>query len=260
MVTISGTAAVTSRRLREYTRTSSSTLWTWMRAPSSLYSNEALPSSASAPPTSVGRIGEHRLDRLKRRQRKRREAGFAVGERGARHRREVAGEHRRAPDPSGRNARCACDGVGQHAFERALPELAEQQTEEEVLLVGGRGTHQLAQELQPGRGRSRAGNRRDAIEQQVNRGELETRRVNRWHAARAGEHGAANLHPTLTRLAAQKRDHDRDLVGRHAAQQIGQVRHLLQPARGAGDRPGNRHHRVETHPPIVPKSGCRRQA
>ena len=61
--TTSGTATLTSRRLREYTRTSSPALCTWIRAPSSLNSTDARPRSRIAAPTpsaesaSIGWIG-----------------------------------------------------------------------------------------------------------------------------------------------------------------------------------------------------------
>src|SRR5207249_992835 len=50
--TTSGTRAVTSWRWRVNTRTSSPALWSWMRAPSSLYSKAAGPSRSSAASTS----------------------------------------------------------------------------------------------------------------------------------------------------------------------------------------------------------------
>src|SRR2546430_33295 len=51
--TTSGTATVTSFSWREKTRTSSPALCTWIRAPSSLYSNAASPSSVRASATSA---------------------------------------------------------------------------------------------------------------------------------------------------------------------------------------------------------------
>src|SRR6266568_1621671 len=63
--TTSGTATVTSFSWREKTRTSSPALCTWIRAPSSLYSNAASPSSARASATSpaawasIGWIGRN---------------------------------------------------------------------------------------------------------------------------------------------------------------------------------------------------------
>ena len=62
--TTSGTRAVTSWRWRVKTRTSSPALWSWIRAPSSLYSKVAAPSRSIAASTSsavlasMGAIGE----------------------------------------------------------------------------------------------------------------------------------------------------------------------------------------------------------
>ena len=95
----------------------------------------------------AGRVGEHRLDRLKRPQGKLRQPGLAIGERGARDRREIAGEHRGATDCCERHARGPRDRIHQHAFEGALAKLAEQQAEQKVLFVGRGFGHQLAQQL-----------------------------------------------------------------------------------------------------------------
>ena len=147
----------------------------------------------------------------------------------------------------------ARDGVGQHAFERALAQLAEQQAEQEILLVGGRAPDQLAQQLRrvatPIRRPTTPARRSNS---RVDLAELERRR--RRPAARravAGQDGAADLHPALTRLAAQKGDDDRDFVRRHPGEQIGQVADFSSrpavpaTAREISDDLG------ETHPPIV---------
>jgi len=51
-----------------------------------------------------------------------------------RDRAEIAGEHRRAPDVGDRNARGGGDRLDHHAFEGALPQLADEQPHEEILL------------------------------------------------------------------------------------------------------------------------------
>ena len=78
--TISGTACVTSFKLREYTLTSSPDLWTCTRAPSILYSSAASPIEASASGHVVGRLREHRLDRPKQLDVVSRQARFALFE------------------------------------------------------------------------------------------------------------------------------------------------------------------------------------
>jgi hypothetical protein len=83
-----------------------------------------------------GRIGEHRLNRLEQRDDKCVECGRPCGQRRPRHLRQPTGHHRRAPDESGGDPRRPCDGFHQHPFKRTLTQLAEQQSNNEVLLVG----------------------------------------------------------------------------------------------------------------------------
>ena len=103
--TISGTAAVTSLRLRVKTRTSSPALWTWTRAPSSFHSSAAVPSWASARRDVVRRTREHRLHRLQEPDRRSARARLRLrSARPSRPRAKPAGEHRRAPHRRPREA------------------------------------------------------------------------------------------------------------------------------------------------------------
>ena len=67
--TSSGTRAVTSWSWRVKTRTSSPALWSWMRAPSSLYSKAASPRRSSASVDVLRRAREHGRDRRQQAQR-----------------------------------------------------------------------------------------------------------------------------------------------------------------------------------------------
>ena len=75
--TTSGTRSVTSWSCRVKTRTSSPALWTWMRAPSTLYSKAASPRRSRASPTSsavlasIGATGDRRRMREARQGRRR---------------------------------------------------------------------------------------------------------------------------------------------------------------------------------------------
>jgi hypothetical protein len=96
----------------------------------------------------IGRgVREHRLDRLKRLQHEASERPIAAAERDARHRREAAGEHGSAANLGSCDAGCARHRFNQDAFERALPKLAEEETDEEVMLPGCRPPQQIAQSL-----------------------------------------------------------------------------------------------------------------
>ena len=142
-----------------------------------------------------------------------------------------------------------------------MPELAEQQAEQEVLLLCGRGAHERAQQLRAGGGRSGSGHRGDPIEQRINFDQLEARGVRGRHVAQPGQRGAADLHPPLPRLAAEEGDHDRDFFGRDAGEEIRQVSDLLQPPGCAGDRARDLRHRPQMHQTIVanPNEGLARR-
>ena len=72
-----------------------------------------------------GGLGEHRLQRPADRQAQGREPRLAVGQRDRRDRAEVAAEHQRPPDRGEPHVRRLRDGVGHHARERALAQVAD---------------------------------------------------------------------------------------------------------------------------------------
>ena len=129
------------------TRTSSPPLCTWMRAPSSLYSNAARPSVPSASATSsagwasIGLIGRNSWTA---------NPGHPVRPSPSAARATVPKSPAiiTAPDVVGRQPTRLGDGFGHQAFERALAQLAEQQPDQEILLVGRGAGEQLVQ--QPG--------------------------------------------------------------------------------------------------------------
>jgi hypothetical protein len=97
-VTTSGTAGVTSRRFRVYTFTSSPTLWTWnARAVQFVFERRLAQRLERAAHIACG-VGQHRLHRLEWLQHEPRKRVLAIHERCPRHRREIAGQHRRPAD------------------------------------------------------------------------------------------------------------------------------------------------------------------
>jgi hypothetical protein len=140
-------------------------------------------------------FGEHRLNRLERAQQKLRQLGVAIDDGGVRDGSEIARQHAGAPDPRGRNARRARDGLDQHPLERALSELAEQQAHEEVLLVGRRPAEQPAQDLGAGTRGSGASRSRQTIECAIDVRDLEVGRGRGRHVAHGRQLGAADADP-----------------------------------------------------------------
>ena len=84
---------------------------------------------------------------------------------------------------AGSDARRACDGLDEHAFERALPQLAEQQPQQKILLVGRGAAEQVAKQPGPRRSRPGAAGCGDAIEGGVDVANLERRSIGRRDVA-----------------------------------------------------------------------------
>ena len=221
-------------------RTSSPALCTWMRAPSSLYSSAASPSDRQ---------------RLARRRRRRRRASAApAAERGGRSassaaapparsaagdRRQVAGQHRRAPHARGRHACRARDGLDEHAFERALAQLAEEQPDEKVLLVdpwrGSRAvcSRSTRRRVLPGPEDAATSANTPSTSASVSEASIRRRHVPCFTNRRAADSDA-----TLWSCAGQIRNRDPQLVGRDLCKKRREVVDLTQPAGGPRHRAG----------------------
>ena len=258
--TTSGTAAVTSRSCASTPARRRRTLCTWIRAPSSLYSSDASPSSCRAVVDVGRRPGQHRLDRLKRPHDERVERGLALDERSARNWRESPGEHGRAPDTGRRDFRRPRHGLEQHPFERALTQLAEHQADEKILFVRGRaraadraGFAAFAP-ADPG---PRGG---DAFEGRIDVAELERGSFGRRRGARLVDGGAANPDAALTRRSAQESNRDLDFGRRECSEECRETVDLLQAAARLGDGPGREHQLRKPHTRMLPKESANRRA
>ena len=102
-----------------------------MRAPSSFHSTDEARPSAERVVDRLGRRGQHRLHRLEHREADRLEPGPSLGQRHPTRAADVAAQHHRPPHHGGRHGRGLGDGVGHHALERALAQLAHQQPAQE---------------------------------------------------------------------------------------------------------------------------------
>src|SRR5438093_1242020 len=244
--TTSGTATVTSFSWREKTRTSSPALCTWIRAPSSLYSNAASPSSARASATSaaawasIGWIGRNSSIR-------KREPRSSVDERGPRHGGQVAREHRSTAHQVGLEPGGPRHGFGHESLERPLAQLADQQPEQEFLLVLGRAREQLAQQAVLRLGRALAGGVGEALELGVDLGELYGRCSGRALGPRSLEGGVPDADPSLSGSAREKGDRGFDFLGSGLLRQRGEQVDLREPAARLGDAAGGLDEVVEAH-------------
>ena len=122
----------------------------------------------------------------------------------ARHRSDVAGQHRGAAHPAGIGAESLRQSFQHDAFERALPQFAQEQTEQEFLL-GPRGArHQRAQHLASALLGARAFDGRDLLDGSLHFADFQSCDL-RW--SRGG--------------FAQRRETDSRALARQAAGKIG---------------------------------------
>ena len=144
----------------------------------------------------LGGLREHRLHGPEDLERERREPRRAVGQRRARDAARITAQHERSAHRRRVDAAGLRDRLRQHALERSLPQLADQEPREELLLVGGRAGEQRAQNALSCRARPAAGGRRDLLERPVDVDERQ-RRIARRLAAHAGDRGPADPRPPL---------------------------------------------------------------
>jgi hypothetical protein len=93
----------------------------------------------------VSRLREHRLDRAQNCEPEARQPLRALAERRRRDRSELAGEHDRPPHLRGREVCGPRDRLDHDPLERALPELAQEEPDEEALLRLGRAREESRQ-------------------------------------------------------------------------------------------------------------------
>ena len=79
--------------------------------------------------------------------------------------------------------------------------------------------------------------------------------VCRGHVAQARKRRPADAHPALTRGAAQKTDDRFDFLGRHAAEQVGEVTDFLEPSARAADHGDTRLGQAHEPRPDVRRAG-----
>jgi len=167
--------------------------------------------------------------------------------------REITGEHRRTSNARGRHVRRFRDRVDEHAFERALPQLAEQQADEEVLLAANRARRQLSKQIGAracGSTSGRGGKLRERLIDvaHVERGFIRGRDVAQGHHLRV-----ADAHSSLSGFTAQERDDNRDLFARCSREQIAQMADFLEPSRRRGHGIGRVNDVREAHVTMVAK-------
>ena len=148
-------------------------------------------------------LGQHRPDGLTDPQGELGQRRLSAGQRGGRDGRQVAAQHRGPADSRGGHARGLGDGVGHHPGERALPQLAAEESAQEGLLGLRCRGEQVRDEPRPAGLRALARDRADLGERGVD-GRHRQRRLLRGRRQRA-----------------QRRPPDADLALRQLARQPG---------------------------------------
>ena len=251
--TTSGSRPVMSSRVRVNSRTEPPDRWAWIRIPSSFHST-----AACTPATDLGqRFGdarragrEHRAHRPPDLQPEGRQRRAAARQRRGRHRAQRAAQHHRPAHVRDRHRRGPGDRVGHHPLQRALPQLAGQQPEQESLFALGGPAEQLTdQRLARGR-RTLPGHRPDRRERRVHLGQ--SQRGDR----RGRNPSRSTAQPTPICRCGSSPDRYATAIGTSSGpasrSAAGQHVDLGQP--GAGRGHGLRHlgDLSEQHPPIVP--------
>jgi hypothetical protein len=193
------------------------------------------------------RLGQHRLNRREGCQAKAREpcASLIKGNHG--HRSRLAGQHDGAANV-GDVDRCRFrDGIYQHAFERALAKLAQNQADQEVALGGGGAVEQPCQLLAARLLRALALRGGYALESGIDIEQRQRRRARRLTACQATENRRPQADAALWQPAGQVVDHQRDLASRGLPQAAAQQRALLEAAAGGGHRARGFHQFRELH-------------
>ncbi len=178
-------------------------------------------------------LGKHRPDRPHQLHDERVERGWtgvARGQRGARHRSEIARQHGRPPDAGGIDLCGPRDGVEQHAFERTLAQLAVEQPSKEVLLVAGAPAEQRPENPCALGGRSLSGELDQRPEGVVHFQDLE-RRLFGWGSVRCRtDRRVPHANPAVPGRAREERDGRLDFPFVEPRQEIGQPANLAETA------------------------------
>ncbi len=193
------------------------------------------------------RLGEHRLEGAEELEMEAGEAGPPLGEDGARHLRQLAGEHERPAHLVGRHLRRHGEGLGHQPGKGPLAQLAVDQAHEEVLLVAGGAGEEAGEKACPLGGGARAGGGGDPAEFRVHLDQGE-RGLGGGRARNGIAHrGAAEADPPLSEVAGEEGHGDVDLFDAKPPQEIAERGDLLQARSGLRDPAGGGDEVGESH-------------
>ena len=172
----------------------------------------------------VGRLRQHRLHRLEDLNAEPGEAVFAADQGRPGHRSERASHHDGSSYGGARDVRGLCHGINQHGFERALPQLARQQTDDEVLFGAGGSPKERAELFEARRRCAGSLYRSDVREGVIEIDQVQAGRFGRRRVLRCPERRVSDPDASLTRLAGQQANRRFYLVWGETAKQIRRAR------------------------------------
>ena len=161
-----------------------------------------------------------------------------AGQRRGRRLRQPAGEHERPADGGGGDVGRGGDGLQHDALQGALAELAGEQADEELLLVGGRGRQQRGRGARRGAPRSRRRRSRRARSASASTAATVRDGASAGSPGHPRQGAPADAEPALPRLAGQPAGDRLDLAGVRPPQQVGDRGGLRGAGPGGSDRGG----------------------
>jgi hypothetical protein len=141
---------------------------------------------------------------------------------------EVAAEHDRPADRRDRNLGGLGDGIDEDPFEGAGPHLADEDSRDEQLFVGGGAPAEGPQRVLAQGGGAGTGCGEEVVEQVVEIGDGQARRLGRF-AHEAGDGAVADADAALAGAPDEESDRRGDLLGWEATEQVGERLDLGQP-------------------------------
>jgi hypothetical protein len=179
--------------------------------------------------------GQHGLDRPSHLETELGQRLFPAAKGRGRRRGQRPAEHRRPAHVSHGNIGGARDGLGHHPVECPLPQLTRQQPDEKILLIGGRGPHEIADHLPAGSGRPFPAHRPNPRKRLIHITNREGGVVSRRR--RIPQRGPPHPNLPLRQFPRQISDHDGRLFRRRQTQRGRQRLNLGKPCTSTGDVP-----------------------
>ena len=184
-------------------------------------------------------LRQHRKDRLEQLHTKAIQSGGGLPERSSRHWCRPACDHGCPPDYCEWQPAGSRNSFQHQPFQRALAQLAEQQSPQERLFLGGRAREQLCQQALTLRRAGWSGCARDPFQGSVGIGKLKRSTLGNGAGRDLREYRRADAKFALANLTGQKQNPERCFLGRESLDAIRKGGNFFSPAAGMADALGS---------------------